>query len=92
VPKFIAIMTQPNQPDPTWTCTLFAHQTFGVTDDPKNPPIATFDFQAASAFLIPDSVSWNGRIFLNEKLGSEGGPITLAFYELHPVNVSPTPK
>lgn len=78
-------MSQSN-PQIPWRAIVYAKQTFGVTDNPQNPPIATFTFGAESALGLPDFVSWEGRVFANEKLGGFGQPM-IAFYEVQPTAV-----
>ena len=72
------------------TALVFEHQTFGRTDDPKNMPIATFDYEANTSFELPVAVSWENRIFLNENL-SGFGSVPIVFYELKPVAVTLKP-
>ena len=74
----------------TITATLYAKRTYGVVNDPANPPIATFDHQTDNPFDRPRVVSWDGRVFLDEELAGFG-LVPIVYYELHPVAVSATP-
>ena len=72
----------------TFTATVYARRTYG-NDDPANPPIGTFTYDAESDFDLPFAVECNGT-YVREDLAGFGAPV-IRYYAILPTTVLISP-